>query len=718
MSQYEELERKSAQQGGASAVTQGRAVLEDQRADGPIAQKKLAGSLDAASPRSGRTLAGHNSTGLPRQLKAGVESLSGMSMNHVHVQYNSSRPAQLNAHAYAQGSDIHLAPGQEKHLPHEAWHVVQQAQGRVRPTMQMKAGLPVNDDAGLEHEADVMGARAVQLSAAENVSPASAVISTAGRGTVQRKIGFEMEYAIPLMQDAVTYKGLLSKSFNAAGTQRIARYLLGGPSYDNENALFSGQGFKVVNDKELQLMMANRALLEALEDDRMINEIPTGTKPAGIPEYVTDAVDELAPLSTARISGILGAVSQHMGQAFAVASGEQPGALPGASGYSVGFPGNDILNYYRQHKKSLKKIEPAVKSVKDAIKDRIAPQVTVGIIPSSLTEIHNYVSTSGVMDANQKSSDKEREYAPRIARATELGNRYAAEVMQVLTKRVWFGHLAPIEQDQLSGIVTLITHYIVGESYCRSDEFEPYKVVKNAVPLMAKIDLGTVRSAAPGLAAKLPGQMQEDTARAIKDHPLFAPATVLSELKTKRRNLKDDENGDAGILKKESPTELTDKVLSGKTVDHRGKRFNRHDTLAPTLAAKLDGQKGVQLEFRRIAARPGHAEMTAMFMAIVDKTREINLKHLSSMEKQAIINAANTTLENASVPDQRKFSQETTALNRRAAKANVAAIAKALWARTKAHVSNASPAVLAVEGALGAMTAIGVGVALYTGLGW
>jgi hypothetical protein len=104
-----------------------------------------------------------NNTGLPDHLKSGIESLSGMSMDHVKVHYNSPQPAQLNAHAYAQGSDIHVAPGQEQHLPHEAWHVVQQAQGRVKPTMQMKSGVPVNDDAGLEAEADVMGAKAIQF---------------------------------------------------------------------------------------------------------------------------------------------------------------------------------------------------------------------------------------------------------------------------------------------------------------------------------------------------------------------------------------------------------------------------------------------------------------------------------------------------------------------------------------------------------------------------
>ena len=103
-----------------------------------------------------------NRTGLPDGLKSGVESLSGMSLDDVRVHYNSSKPAELQALAYAQGTDIHVAPGQERHLPHEAWHVVQQAQGRVQPTMQMQSDVQVNDDQGLEHEADIMGEKALQ----------------------------------------------------------------------------------------------------------------------------------------------------------------------------------------------------------------------------------------------------------------------------------------------------------------------------------------------------------------------------------------------------------------------------------------------------------------------------------------------------------------------------------------------------------------------------
>lgn len=99
--------------------------------------------------------------GLPEQLKNNIENMSGYGMENVRVHYNSSKPAQLQALAYTQGLDIHIAPGQEKHLPHEAWHVVQQMQGRVHPTIQMHNAL-INDNPMLEQEADRMGEKAIQ----------------------------------------------------------------------------------------------------------------------------------------------------------------------------------------------------------------------------------------------------------------------------------------------------------------------------------------------------------------------------------------------------------------------------------------------------------------------------------------------------------------------------------------------------------------------------
>jgi hypothetical protein len=86
------------------------------------------------------------------------------------VHYNSTKPADVGALAYTQGTNIHVAPGQERHLPHEAWHVVQQAQGRVKPTTQLKEGVPINDDAKLENEANVLGSEAAHVKGETNNS--------------------------------------------------------------------------------------------------------------------------------------------------------------------------------------------------------------------------------------------------------------------------------------------------------------------------------------------------------------------------------------------------------------------------------------------------------------------------------------------------------------------------------------------------------------------
>ncbi len=119
---------------------------------------------------------------LPEDLQAGIEGFSGLSMGDVQVHYNSPFPHEFDAHAFAQGNDIHLASGQEQHLPHEAWHVVQQKQGRVPETTQLK-GKSVNDDSSLEREADIMGKKALQLKEKGQTPLSTGVSST--KQTVQ-----------------------------------------------------------------------------------------------------------------------------------------------------------------------------------------------------------------------------------------------------------------------------------------------------------------------------------------------------------------------------------------------------------------------------------------------------------------------------------------------------------------------------------------------------
>lgn len=196
---------------------------------------------------------------LPDGLRSGVESLSGQSMAGVRVHYNSPAPAQLQALAYAKGNDIHLGPGQAKHLPHEAWHVAQQKQGRVKPTTSV-GGQAVNDSGALEREADVMGGRAIQFkSAAVTLQPKE---SEPG-GVIQAKTGnikelgnvnaLEEKTRTPITQSISSYNALPKGDEDHLGQVQLLKNIIAGAQ-----PLYINAVTKVTKQKEtLELTQAN-----------------------------------------------------------------------------------------------------------------------------------------------------------------------------------------------------------------------------------------------------------------------------------------------------------------------------------------------------------------------------------------------------------------------------------------------------------------------------
>lgn len=94
-----------------------------------------------------------NETGLSDQMKESLEQKTGFSADDVRVYRNSPVPAQMGALAISEGSNIHLGPGNDKHLMHELGHWVQKKMGKVKATG-MENGIPINDDPALEDEAD------------------------------------------------------------------------------------------------------------------------------------------------------------------------------------------------------------------------------------------------------------------------------------------------------------------------------------------------------------------------------------------------------------------------------------------------------------------------------------------------------------------------------------------------------------------------------------
>ena len=132
-------------------------------------QQEDAKRMGPASP----TNSGGSGQALPDDLRAKMESSFGTEFSAVRVHEGGAAPA-VGARAFAQGTDLHFAPGEyqpqstagQTLIGHELAHVVQQSQGRVSATAQTKpddgAAIRVNEDASLEREADEQGARAAR----------------------------------------------------------------------------------------------------------------------------------------------------------------------------------------------------------------------------------------------------------------------------------------------------------------------------------------------------------------------------------------------------------------------------------------------------------------------------------------------------------------------------------------------------------------------------
>lgn len=141
---------------------------------GPVVQRKSSvaaalggGGMESAAPAAAAAPSGGGQA-LPEDVRAKMDAAFGFDFSSVRI-HEGEHAAELGALAYTQGSSIHFAPGQyaphsergQELLGHELAHVVQQAQGRVQATAQAK-GAALNDDAGLEREADELGARAAR----------------------------------------------------------------------------------------------------------------------------------------------------------------------------------------------------------------------------------------------------------------------------------------------------------------------------------------------------------------------------------------------------------------------------------------------------------------------------------------------------------------------------------------------------------------------------
>ncbi len=456
-----------------------------------------------------------NRTGLPDQLKFGIENLSQHSMNDVKVHYNSSKPAQLNAYAYAQGTQIHVAPGQEKHLAHEAWHVVQQKQGRVKPTRQLRSSVHVNDDPALEKEADVMGAKALQLSRIHTepekaerkksqIENATQLKSSWEYGSVvQRAVGLEMELDVPVFTSLADPGGGMGN--NPYGflysTNAYTRNDISG------NA--AGQGYKVQMDHGNNSIRLN-ALNKSFKAKQNISEADGGL--ANL-EYVIGGdhgIDEESDAGKQQLANAIAAVAVAVAQLVAQI---KAGNIVAIGGFHVGMPIPDLENYDQAHAQNSAAIIAQYRAVLASLKAEVYVQLTAGINPAKATEFvkntgffgdSNKFTASSVMGGKTKNIlyDHVSNHAAKgygleaYLEENHLGKDAAANYNNMLK-----GYVMLMAQHIYS---LLLRHPHIG----KWNENRPNEAPKNAVYMLPQSALSSIipNSAPPQLRAFLVAQ--------------------------------------------------------------------------------------------------------------------------------------------------------------------------------------------------------------------
>jgi hypothetical protein len=415
----------------------------------------------AAQRKAAAALARPNRTGLPDRLKSGVEALSGLAMDDVRVHRNSAAPAELGALAYAQGTDIHLGPGQEEHLPHEAWHVVQQRQGRVRATRQM-AGPPINAQRDLEAEADRMGARAADLPATSRNAPAarSAEVRAESRGAsgesvVQRKVGFEIEV-----------QGDVQRSGDDA--------VVGLDSEESEEEQYFSLAAPLLTTKPIRPARRKSGRAPITKGDTMHagagwTLTPDGGEGNWYPEFITQAVDETKrPLQLATIV-------------------------------------RDLVRYAQAWKpRKMYELDKGYR-LRIAFPVRGSFQVTGGIRIDRLVDLLEEMaglSERLVKDSDRGKNPKDRDSGSesdedRPELKEEIVDSYEGSYAQLENQalRTATGKArAAGRSAKYQGLVALLGSYVAGQRV-RGEEGGAPSSAKHLLPLMSRTNLGVVRAA-------------------------------------------------------------------------------------------------------------------------------------------------------------------------------------------------------------------------------
>ncbi|MBW8798016.1 MAG: DUF4157 domain-containing protein [Streptomyces sp.] len=561
---------------------------------------------------------------------------------------------ELGARALTTGRNIVVGDTMtKKDWAHELTHVEDQMAGPVPGTdIGGDVSLSSKGDSGERHaeqKADrVMSAPApspVQRTPDGAQHGPAAGPAAGGSAPIQRLVGFEAELSVPSYEVKPSATGLTPiegrQPHNA-----LTSFFYGGAGYASDIA--SGNRMKVVTDHNV-LQHRGREIHEALSDlttpdGRSLVPDDAEYDPIGNIEYVTDAVDELAPGSDRTVLEMAQEIDEHVAGMFAHDPRSFASFIPGSGGeYATGFPLPELQAWLGPELFKDPELQKAIAAYQKEAKHSLYLQATAGILPSGLPHLY---------EAQQK---VEYPPAPKGKEHTRAAQLHAtAAVVQASHKIRSFlagnmPQLGELDREALTGALTLTASYAIGSALVMTDAVGETSTAKNAVSHLAKLgDLAQVRTKATTDTVRNLNFGHEDLMLLAKWlHEQVAETNVgfwLNFLKPYGRGANAErtpaygppEEAGGVASPSQNPVEATymllNKVLNGENAElyvlSSGSPFKKPDPASPHLSREhTGGQQGVQMEFRWLPKRITEAgHLAGAFASVVEEVRTANLK--------------------------------------------------------------------------------------------
>ena len=465
----------------------------------------------------------------------------------------------------------------------------------------------------------------------------------AARPLLQRMVGFETELMVPSIGPSHNKLTYLKKP--GAVTTAIKRFLDGGVPYGTD---IGGKGQPIRIDSDHSDKISRKPIVDKLKAMGYVKGTPT--EPKTKLEYVTHAIDELAPGSDQKFAELAEDLESKLTQTVADAKSGAMYSLdpPAKPQYSTGIP-VDRLKWWLG-KEDYAELEPLVKDFLDnKTSDSVYLQATVGIIPSGLRRFLKRTADPGgnvVLDPPSAARRQVLDIVETVIDELEMDAEFATHD--------WVKGLAEPNYEAFMGILSLVYTYLLGDTLHRTTGGTA-STAKNAVPFLIKHgpwDLIELAGTADLRKDPPPSELARKIGEKFKASKYLKPTYWIGAGK-------DSAKGEGRIKRRLEARAPKENLLTGDYVDIvetfligagndvavvMGKELPGMDALTTDSGGvnvhyESYDQKAIPLEYRWISKQYTVAEVPDAMWEIFNDVRLANTRELTDEQREQVLAA-------------------------------------------------------------------------------